>query len=159
MSKLFEELNDQMNFELESAFIYAAMAAYTEKLNMRGMTHFLEKQSKEEISHGMKLKKFLIDVGYGIKYSALNPGDGEYSSVEEVFKKALSHEKVVTSRINALVRAAKAEDDQRVLNLLTWFVDEQIEEEDTFSTIVERFERIGGSWNGLYIFDGELGQR
>lgn len=159
MSKLYNMLNDQMNFEFESAYIYAAMAAYLEKLNMKGMAHFLEAQANEEVSHGQKFKKFLMDVGHGIKYRPLDPGTGEFESIDDVFAKAYAHEKVVTSRIHALVEAARAEGDQRVLNLLTWFVDEQIEEEDTFSTLTERLERINGSWNGLYILDAELGQR
>lgn len=159
MSKLYDLLLEQMNFELESAYIYAAMAAYLDGLNMKGMTHFLEEQVKEEISHAERIKRFLSDVGYTIKYRPLDPGTGEYESIANVFEKALAHEKVVTSRIHALVDAARAEGDQRALNLLYWFVDEQIEEEDTFSTITERLERIDGNWNGLYMLDAELGKR
>jgi ferritin len=159
MSKLYDNLNEQMNFELESAYIYATMAAYLDKLNMKGMTHYIEMQVKEEMEHAAKIKKFLQETGYGVKYRALNPGNGEFASIEDVFSKALAHEKVVTSRIHALVEEARAEGDQRVLNLLAWFVDEQIEEEENFGVITERLERINGAWNGLYILDGELGRR
>jgi len=159
MSKLYEHLNEQMNFELESAYIYATMAAYLDKLNMKGMTHFLEEQVKEEMGHAAKIKKFLQETGYGVKYRPLDPGNGEFDSIQDVFSKALEHEKKVTSRIHDLVKEAREEGDQRLLNLLARFVDEQIEEEDTFSTITERLERINGAWNGLYILDGELGRR
>lgn len=159
MSKLYDNLNEQMNFELESAYIYATMAAYLDKLNMKGMTHYIDMQVKEEMEHAAKFKKFLQETGYGVKYRALNPGNGEFASIEDVFSKALAHEKVVTSRIHALVEEARAEGDQRVLNLLAWFVNEQIEEEENFSVITERLERINGAWSGLYIFDGELGRR
>ena len=159
MSKLYDALCDQMNFELESAYIYTAMAAYLEKLNMKGMAHFLEEQAKEEVTHAEKFKKFLMNVGYGVKYRPLDHGSGEFESIEDVFGKALEHEKKVTARIHKLVEDARAEGDQRVLNLLYWFVDEQIEEEDTFSTITERLSRIGGNWNGIYMLDHELGQR
>ncbi len=159
MSKLYDNLNEQMNFELESAYIYATMAAYLDKLNMKGATHFIDVQVKEEMEHAGKIKKFLQETGYGVKYRALNPGDGEFSSIDDVFKKALEHEKVVTSHIHSLVEEAREAGDQRVLNLLAWFVDEQIEEEDTFSVLVERLERIGGHWNGLYILDRELAAR
>lgn len=159
MSKLYDAVNDQMNFELESAYIYAAMAAFLDKLNMKGMTHFFEAQAKEEVGHAEKFKHFLMRVGHGIKYRPLDPGAGEFASVDAVFSAALAHEKFITSRIHALVDMAKAENDQRVLNLLAGFVDEQIEEEDTFSTIVERLGRINGAWNGLYIYDHELGGR
>ena len=159
MSKLYDNLNEQMNFELESAYIYATMSAYLDDLNMKGMTHFIDEQVKEEVEHAEKIKDFLQETGYGIKYRPLDPGDGNFDSVLEVFEKALEHEKVVTARIHDLVDEAKAENDQRVLNLLTWFVDEQIEEEDTFGILVERLERIDGHWNGLYILDKELSTR
>jgi len=159
MSKLYDNLNEQMNFELESAYIYANMAAYLDKLNMKGMTHFLEEQAKEEMGHAARIKKFLQETGYGVKYRPLDPGSGEFDSILDVFSKALAHEKKVTARINDLVKQAREEGDQRVLNLLAWFVDEQIEEEDTFSVITERLERIDGAWNGLYILDAELGKR
>ncbi|ABN51258.1 MAG TPA: ferritin [Hungateiclostridium thermocellum] len=159
MSKLYDNLNEQMNFELESAYIYATMSAYLDSLNMKGMTHFFDEQVKEEMEHAGKIKKFLQDTGYGIKYRPLNPGDGKFDSIEDVFKKALAHEKTVTSRINDLVKQAREEGDQRVLNLLAWFVDEQIEEENMFGVLVERLERINGHWNGLYILDKELGER
>ena len=119
----------------------------------------MELQAKEEVEHAERLKKFLQETGYGIKYRALNPGDGKFSSIEDAFKKALAHEKIVTSRIHALVEEAREAKDQRVLNLLTWFVDEQIEEEDTFNVLVERLERIAGQWAGMYILDGELMHR
>lgn len=159
MSKLYDNLNEQMNFELESAYIYATMSAYLDSLNLKGMTHFIDCQVAEEVEHAGKFKAFLQETGYGIKYRPLNPGTGEFASINDVYEKALAHEKVVTSRIHALVDEAKKENDQRVLNLLTWFVDEQIEEEDTFSVLVERLERINGNWSGIYILDHELAKR
>jgi ferritin len=159
MSKLYDNLNEQMNFEFESAYIYATMSAYLDELNMKGMTHFIDKQVHEEMEHAGKIKAFLQETGHGIKYRTLNPGDGKFDSIDDVFKKALAHEKVVTSRIHTLVDEAREEADQRVLNLLAWFVDEQIEEEDTFGVLVERLERIAGHWNGLYILDRELSAR
>lgn len=159
MSKLYDNLNEQMNFELELAYIYATMSAYLDELNMKGMTHFIDEQVKEEMEHAEKIKKFLQETGYGVKYRPLNPGSGEFDSILDVFKKALAHEKLVTSRIHDLVKEAREEGDQRVLNLLAWFVDEQIEEEDTFSVLVERLERINGQWSGLYILDSEMSKR
>lgn len=159
MSKLYDNLNEQMNFELESAYIYAAMSAYLDTLNMKGMVHFMDRQAKEEVEHAERFKKFLQETGYGVKYRALNPGDGKFASIEEVFQKALAHEKVVTSRIHALAAQAREENEPRVQNMIAWFVDEQIEEEDTFTVLVERLERIAGQWAGMYILDNELAKR
>ena len=159
MNKLYDALNEQMNFELESAYIYASMSAYLDSLNMKGMVHFMDHQAKEEVEHAERFKKFLQETGYGVKYRAIDPGDGNYASIDDVFKKALAHEKVVTSRIHALANQAREEKELRVQNMIAWFVDEQIEEEEVFSTLVERLERINGQWNGLYILDGELAHR
>ena len=159
MSKLYDALNEQMNFELESAYIYSAMSAYLDTLNMKGMVHFMDHQAKEEVEHAERFKKFLQETGYGVKYRALNPGDGQFASIDEVFKKALAHEKIVTSRIHALAEQAREEKELRVQNMIAWFVDEQIEEEETFSVLVERLERINGQGNGLYILDAEMAHR
>ena len=72
MSKLYDNLNEQMNFELESAYIYATMSAYLDDLNMKGMTHFIDEQVKEEIEHTERIKDFLQETGYGIKYRPLD---------------------------------------------------------------------------------------
>lgn len=159
MGKLYDNLNEQMNFELESAYIYATMAAYLDDQGMEGMTHYIDLQVKEEVEHAERIRDFLRETGYGVKYRPLHPGDGEFTSILDVFQKALAHEKVVTSRIHDLVDQAKEENDQKVLNLLHWFVDEQIEEEDKFSTIVERVERIKDSWAGLYQYDSIMAER
>lgn len=159
MSKLYDGLNEQMNFELESAYIYATMAAYLDGKGMAGMTHFIDLQVKEEVEHAERIKVFLREIGYDVKYRSLDPGNGKFTSILDVFQKALDHEKVVTANIHNLVNDAKKDNDQKALNLLYWFVDEQIEEEDTFSTIVERIERIEDSWAGLYQYDSILAQR
>lgn len=159
MSKLYDDLNEQMNFELESAYIYATMSAYLDEQNMKGMAHFIDCQVKEEMEHAERIKDFLQETGYGIKYRPLDPGNGKFDSFLDVFQKALAHEKVVTERIHSLAEAAIEQKELRVSNLLAWFVDEQIEEEDTFSTLVERLERINNNWGGLYILDKEMGKR
>ena len=159
MRKLYDNLNEQMNYELESAYIYATMSAYLNDLNMKGMAHFIDQQVKEEMEHAAKIKNFLQSIGYCIKYRQLNPGNGKFDSIEDVFRKALDHEKAITARIDVLVKEARAEEDQRVLNILAWFVDEQIEEEDIFNVLVQILEIINGQWNGLYILDSELAGR
>jgi len=159
MRKLYDNVNEQMNYELESAYIYATMSAYLNDLNMKGMAHFIDQQVKEEMEHAAKIKNFLQSIGYCIKYRQLNPGNGKFDSIEDVFRKALDHEKAITARIDGLVKEARAEEDQRVLNILAWFVDEQIEEEDIFNVLVQILEIINGQWNGLYILDSELAGR
>ncbi len=159
MSKLYDNLNEQMNMELEAAYIYATIAAYLDDQGMAGMTHYIDLQVEEEIEHAQRIRDFLREVGHGAKYRPLDPGAGEFTSILHAFETALDHEKKVTASIHKLVDEAKEEGDQRVLNHLIWFVDEQIEEEDKFTTIVERLKRVEGNWAGLYQYDAAMGQR
>ena len=160
MNKEFlDAMNEQMNFEFESAFIYKAMSAYLARLDLDGMVHFMDMQVEEEIIHGDDFKVFLQDLGYDVKYRALDPGEGEYKDVVDVFKSALEHEKLVTANINRLYDEAREINDRRAEIFLQTYIQEQIEEEDTFTKLVTKLERIDGNWHGLYMLDAELGTR
>lgn len=158
MSKVLDLLNDQMNFEYESAYIYKAMAAYTDRLELDGFTHWFDSQVHEEIEHGEAMKHFLQEVGYDVRYKAIGEPKYDYDSLVDVFKAALAHEKEVTRRITEIAEIAKDE-DLRVFSFIKGFIDEQVEEEDSVGKIVTRLERINGNWGGIYILDHELGFR
>nr|WP_072537935.1 ferritin [Anaerococcus mediterraneensis] len=158
MSKVLDLLNEQMNFEYESAYIYKAMAAYTDRLELDGFTHWFGSQVREEIEHGEAIKHFLQEVGYDVRYKAIGEPQYDYESLVDVFKAALDHEKEVTRRITEIAKLAR-EEDLRVFSFLKGFIDEQVEEEDTVGKIVTRLERINGNWGGIYILDGQLGRR
>ncbi len=158
MSKVLDLLNDQMNFEYESAYVYKAMAAYTDSLDLDGFTHWFDGQVHEEIEHGEKMKHFLQEVGYDVRYKAIPEPKHDYESLLEVFKAALDHEKEVTRRIHEIAEAAR-EEDPRVYSFIQWYIDEQVEEEDSVAKIITRLERINGNWGGIYILNGQLGRR
>ena len=158
MSKVLDLLNEQMNFEYESAYVYKAMAAYTDSLDLDGFTHWFDGQVREEIEHGEKMKHFLQEVGYDVRYKAIAEPKHDYDSLVEVFTAALDHEKEVTKRIHEIAELAK-EEDARVYSFIQWYIDEQVEEEDSVGKIVTRLERINGNWGGIYILDHELGYR
>lgn len=154
--KLLENLNVQYNFEIESAYIYKAMAIWLDKENWGGFANFFYKQEIEEIQHAEKLKTYLIEVGYDLKLKAVAEPQNDFNSIEEIFEIAYNHEKEVTSRINKLFRESREVEDYATEILLTWFVTEQIEEEDTFSGYIERLERINGNISGLTILNNEM---
>ena len=156
--KILDLINEQMNFEFESAYIYKAMAAYTDDLDLEGFTNWMEQQVTEEINHGEGMKNFLQSVGYKPVYKAIPEPRAEYDSVLDVMKSALEHEKEVTRRIHEIAEIAKDE-DLRVFSFIKGFIDEQVEEEDSVGKIVTRLERINGNWGGIYILDHELGFR
>ncbi|MDL2310523.1 ferritin [Peptostreptococcaceae bacterium OttesenSCG-928-C18] len=156
---LLNNLNEQYNFELESAYIYRAMAHWCEINDWPGYAHFLYRQEAEEIEHADKLKAYLLSLGYDVKLKAIAEPKSDYNSLEEVFSTALEHEKVVTSRINKLYIEAKEVGDFATEDLLRWYITEQVEEEDSFNAIIVRLKRIDGSMPGLYIFNNEMGAR
>lgn len=156
---LFEQMNEQFNFELQSGYIYLDMAAKLKGQGMDGFAHFMMKQAHEEYEHAMRFYHFLFEVDEKVEYLAIEKPNVEFKNFTEIFKEALEHEKEVTSRINALYKRATEEGDYRAVEFLGWFVNEQVEEEDTFRALIEKFERVHENWSGLYILDHELGSR
>ncbi|MDY3118119.1 MAG: ferritin [Peptoniphilus sp.] len=158
-NKLTEKLNEQFNFEMESAYIYMAMANYMDAQGMPGFDHFFVKQAKEELEHAEAFYDFLHATGHTPEYEAIPKPEKEFGNFTDTFRAAYEHEQEVTRRIKEIYKEAievGCLDTQQFLNK---FIEEQREEEDTFRSIVERLERINESWNGLYIFDRELAQR
>lgn len=156
--KVLDLLNEQMNFEFESAYIYKAMSAFTDDLDLDGFTSWLDTQVDEEVFHGEGMRKFLQSCGYKPHYTAIAAPKEDYKDVLEVMKTALAHEKEVTKRIINISNVAKDE-DPRVFSFIQWYIDEQVEEEESFSKIITRLERIGDDWHHIYMLDQELGQR
>ncbi len=158
MSEVLDLLNEQMNFEFESAYIYKAMSAFTDDLDLDGFTKWLDIQVEEEIMHGEGMRKFLQSVGYKPHYKAIPEPKDDYRSILEVIKTALEHEKEVTQKITEISDKARDE-DARVFSFIQWYIDEQVEEEDNFTKMVTRLERVGDDWHSIYMLDQELGQR
>lgn len=157
--KLLKALNDQFNFELLSGYYYIAMAAYCSEENMNGFAHFLNEQAKEEYEHAMKFYEFINEIDGRVMAQAMPEPKNDYTSFLEVFEAALSHEKLVTSRIYELLDLAKEENNYPTIHFLQWFVEEQLEEENSMKDIIFALEGINGSFNGLYLLDKELGKR
>lgn len=156
---LLKKLNDQFNFELLSAYYYLGMAAYFSAENMKGFAHFMNEQAKEEYEHAMKFYEFINDMDGRVLPQAISEPKNDYSSFVEVFEYALAHEKEVTSRIYELLDLAKEENCHATTNFLQWFVEEQLEEENSMKDIIFTLKGIDGHFNGLYLFDKELGKR
>lgn len=157
--KLLKSLNDQFNFELLSGYYYLAMAGYCSEENMNGFAHFLVEQAKEEYEHAMKFYSFINDMGGRVTAQAMEEPKNDYSSFLEVFEEALAHEKLVTSKINAILEMALEEKSYPTIQFLQWFVEEQLEEENSMQDIVFLLEGIKDNFHGLYMLDKELGKR
>lgn len=157
--KLLKELNDQFNFELLSGYYYMAMAAYCASEDYNGFANFFIVQAQEEYTHAMKFFDFINDMGGRVTTLAMEEPKNDYNSLVEVFEAALSHEKLVTNKINKLLDLANEENNYPTISFLQWFVDEQLEEENSMETILTKLRRIDGNFAGIYMLDKELGER
>lgn len=157
--EMVEELNEQINAELFSEYIYLAMAAYLQNENLPGFAHWMKKQALEEREHSMKFFDYVVERGGRVVLKQLGEPPKEWSSVLDVFEKAFAHEKMISSRINKLMALAKEKRDYATESMLKWFVDEQVEEEASASEIVEKLKMIGESKGSLLMLDKGMGKR
>ncbi|NLK58214.1 MAG: ferritin [Tissierellia bacterium] len=159
MKDLHKALEEQMNFELYSGYIYKQMEAYAEAEDYPGFAHWLNVQAVEEYEHAWKFYTFLNDMGERPEWDAIPKPESNYSSLLDVFQKALDHEYEVTARIHKLVEQAREVDCKRSLSFLQWFVDEQLEEEVSFGEVVTKLERVDNHVQGLYMMDAQMAKR
>lgn len=157
--KLHAALNAQMNYEFYSAHAYLAMAAYCTDESYDGFANFFLVQSEEERFHAMKFYNYLSDMGYPATIEGFsNPGN-DFTSVLDAFEQALKHEKKVTRRIYELSDIALEEREHATMAFLKWFIDEQVEEEATFNTLIAKISRIKNDLSAVFMLDAELANR
>lgn len=157
--KLFSKLNDQINFEFHSANVYVAMAAYCASQDLKGFENFFIVQTEEEKFHAMKFFNYVNDMEGRVIIKGFPDPKNEFTSMLDVCKSALAHEKVVTKRIYDLMDIAMDEREHATISLLKWFIDEQVEEESTLSNIIKKLERTEGDAQALYDLDAALAAR
>lgn len=157
--KLENAINYQINRELFSEYYYLSMASYFNSIGLSGFENFFLIQVEEERFHAMKMYKFLNEKGGKVKLKAIEAPKTKFKSPLEVFELAYKHEKLVSKMINDLMDLAIQENDHAARNHLNWFVEEQVEEEDSMETIVNKLKLIEGEGYGLLMLDSELAQR
>ncbi len=152
-------MNEQIKSELYSGYLYLAMAAHFETLNLKGFAHWMRVQAQEEQTHALKFFDFIIERGGEVELKAIEQPPSAFGSPLEVFQTVLEHEKTVTGLIDDLYALAKNENDYASEIFLQWFVTEQVEEEDNATEIVETLKMIGDKAQGTLMLDRALGQR
>jgi ferritin len=154
-----DALNEQIKEELASAYIYLSMAAYCESINLPGFAHWMRVQTNEEMEHAMKFYGYIHDRGGRVVLQAIPQPPIEFNGPTHVFEKTLAHEQYITGRIHNLYGMAVEEKDYASLSVLQWFVDEQVEEEQSATQILEVLKMIGDKGQGLIMLDRELAHR
>lgn len=157
--KIEKAFNEQINAEMYSSYLYLAMAAYLHEANLPGFAHWMNIQAQEELFHAMKFYNYVVERGGRVELEAIAKPPVSWDGPLAVLLATQEHESMVTARINDLMDLAIAEKDHASVSFLRWFVDEQVEEEDSVQTLVQRLKLIGSDGGALYLMDRDLAAR
>lgn len=157
--KIIDLINHQVNKELYSAYLYLSMANYYAEKNLNGFAHWFNLQAKEEYEHAEKFMDYLHDNGSEVVLDNIPAPKNEYDDPVEPLRVTVKHEEYVTSLINEIVKVAHELVDYRTINFLSWFINEQAEEEKTANDLLARYEIFVNDKRNLYLLDQELNTR
>jgi ferritin len=157
--KMEDALNQQINREMFSAYLYMSMSSFAQSKGMKGIATWFMVQYHEEMVHAMKFYEYINDKGGTVKLGAIEQPEGSFKSMLEMMEKTLAHEQFITNSINGLVDLAIDEKDHATKALLDWYVTEQVEEEKNATENVQMFKMVGDNPGALYMVDKELGAR
>ena len=141
-----EILNEQINKEFYSGYLYLSMSAHMKELGLSGFSSWLRHQAKEEVEHGLKIFDYLIDCN-------------SFVTLKQIFETIYEHEKCITRAIMTVAKKAEEECDRTTLNFVDWFIEEQVEEEHAIKNIIKRLEMFGDNKVALFLMDKELSER
>lgn len=157
--KLLKSINEQINFEFYSSYHYLAMASYCESVDLSGFANFFKVQAQEELFHAMKFYDYIFQSNGSVTLDAIKKPNTEFYNILNVFEAGYEHEKEVTRRIYNLADIASEEKEYATIALLNWFINEQVEEENTFNNIIKKLKRCESNSAALYMLDDELAAR
>lgn len=158
-AKVSALLNEQINKELYSAYLYLDMANFYNEKGLDGYSNWYEIQAKEEQDHAMLIYQYLHNNNQKVTLEAIAKPDKVFNTLMDPLKMALEHEEYVTSLINNIYAAADEVNDYRTKQFLDWFIKEQGEEEKNSNDMITKMELFGGDAKGLYMLNSELKAR
>jgi ferritin len=156
--KMEKALNGQVNAEIYSSYLYLSMASYLGALNLEGFVNWMKVQALEELYHAMKIYDFVEERGGRPVMEAIEKPDTDWDSPVKAFEAVLAHEQKVTGLINDLVNLAIEDKDHATNNFLQWFVAEQVEEENSASSVLQKLKLVDEK-GGLFMLDREMAAR
>jgi ferritin len=158
-NKLEDAINEQINKELYSSYLYLSMSAYCEAESLPGFADWMRAQAQEEVGHAMHFFDYVNARGGRVVLKAIEMPPPIWKSPLEMFEQVLDHERKVTGMINRLYELVLAEKDYATQMELQWFVSEQVQEEESAGQVVDQLKRVGGQPMGLLMLDMQLGER
>jgi ferritin len=152
-------LNNQVNAELWSSYLYLSMSYDMDNKGYEGMASWFARQAKEEFEHASRFMKYIGETDGKVALQPIDAVKQTWSTPTEAFEETLAHEKVVTAKIVKLMDLAIEQKDYAAQNMLRWFIDEQVEEEDVARKILDKLKKIDNNPMGLAAIDHHLGKR
>lgn len=156
---LYKTINDQINAELWSAYLYLSMSMDCEAKGYKGIANWFYVQFQEEQAHARIFMNYLNSRGEKVELLPIAEVKTEWDAVLDMFKDTFNHEQKVTSMINNIAAIAEQDRDYATVNRIAWFIDEQVEEEESAREMISTFEAVEGNKYGMYMLDKELATR
>lgn len=157
--KVIELLNDQINKEFYSAYLYLDIANYFTSVDLDGFANWYTIQAQEERDHAMLFLKYMQINGLSVELNAIEKPESEFKTAIDPLLKGAEHERYVTELIHNIYDAAYSAKDFRTMQFLDWFVKEQMEEEENADKLVNKYKLFGDDPKSLYLLDQELSAR
>ena len=157
--KINEIINEQINKEFYSGYLYLSMSSNLHELGLFGFSKWLKIQAKEEVEHGLKLLDYLLERNSYVTLKQIRTPDYKFKGIKSVFETLYEHEKCITNSVMNIAKLAEEECDRKTLTFIEWFIEEQVEEEQQVKNIIKRIELFGEENSTLYLMDKELGCR
>lgn len=156
---VYVALNEQINAEFHSAYLYLSMSAYLLSEGLAGYANWMRIQYQEELTHATRFFDYVNERNGVVKLTPIEEVQVEFSGVVDVFERTLIHEQIVTGLIDRLMDIAIKESDHATKSFLQWFVDEQVEEEANVEQILHNLKLIKGEGQGMLMMDREMQTR
>ena len=157
--KIKDILNEQINKEFYSAYLYLAMSAYFSEIGLYGFSHWTKIQSREEIDHGMILFEYVLNRKSQIRLKSLESPSLDLKGPLDVFEQINKHERAITTSIDCVASLSEGECDLATRNFIDWYLKEQTEEEASVLRIISKLKAFGEEKSALYLIDRELSSR
>ena len=157
--KIAALLNEQINKEFYSAYLYLDISNYYDEQDLDGYANYYMVQAQEERDHALLFMKYMQNNSLKVTLEAISKPDKEFRNLLDPLTVAAEHERYVTALINNIYHEAHQAMDYRTMKFLDWFVNEQMEEEDNANTMINRYKLFGQDPKGLYLLDQECAAR
>lgn len=152
-------LNDQLNKELFSAYLYLSIETYFSSINLPGFAHWFRVQTQEERDHSLLFFEYINRVGGRVRLQPIEGPKVDFASIQEALAQSLEHERFITGSIYNIVDAARQERDHKTDSFLKWFIDEQVEEEENADSNIRKYELVKDDGKGILMLDAEFATR